>query len=123
MEELLSAVTKALAESPDIAVWVLAIIYLYKTIIVGSIYGVIRYTVDRAHSAWKHERVVRSQVDYTAKLGKLLMTEGVVEFEALLIELIASRNKRSPGWNWNHVFADDVQYLRKLLAEDSARDK
>lgn len=123
MEELLHAITKALSESPQLAIWVLVIIYLYKTLILGSIYGVARFVTDRAYMAWTHERVARSQVDYTAKLNKLLMSGGVLEMESLLTEMIAARNKRSPGWDWRHVFAEDVQYLRKLVAEDQARVK
>lgn len=121
MEELLNAVTHALAESPDIAVWVLAIIYLYKTVIVGSVYSVIRFTVDKAHHAWVSPRTTR--VDHTATLGELYCGSAADRLEALLRELIANRNADSPGWNFTHVHGTDIDYLRKLVEEDRSRGK
>ena len=45
MEELFNAIVSVVSTSPNLAIWVLVIIYGYKVFIVGSIYGLIRYIV------------------------------------------------------------------------------
>ena len=44
--ELVNALMEVIKAAPDLAIWIIAIIYGFKVAVVGSIYGVIRYVVD-----------------------------------------------------------------------------
>ena len=46
MEEL-KAIFTIIKDLPNLAIWVFVIIYAYKVAVLGSIYGVIRYVVNK----------------------------------------------------------------------------
>jgi hypothetical protein len=52
MEDVVDSVMKLVVDSPSVAIWVLAIIYGFKVVVVGSIYGTIRFVVAKIHDAW-----------------------------------------------------------------------
>ena len=58
MDEVIDSVMKLVVDSPNIALWVLVIIYGFKVVIVGSIYGTIRFVVAKLHDGWIRPRVV-----------------------------------------------------------------
>lgn len=49
MEEL-KLLIEMVADLPQMALWVLVGFFIYKVVIVGSIYGVLRLLIERAHS-------------------------------------------------------------------------
>ena len=51
MERLLELVIELLKELPEMAIWVLVIIAVYKVVVVGSIYSVSRLLINKAHDA------------------------------------------------------------------------
>ncbi len=58
MEDVIDSVMKLVVSSPSIAIWVLAIIYGFKVVVVGSIYGTIRFVVAKIHDAWVAPKIV-----------------------------------------------------------------
>ena len=48
MEEI-ETIIKAIAGLPNMAIWALVIFYGYKVAVIGSIYGVIRFVVQKLH--------------------------------------------------------------------------
>lgn len=56
MERLLELVIELLKALPEMAIWVLVIIAVYKIAVIGSIYSIIRLAINKAYSgfiAWK----------------------------------------------------------------------
>lgn len=123
MEELLSAVTKALAESPDIAVWVLAIIYLYKTLIVGSVYGVIRFSVAKFHDVMVNPK--RQITDSSADIKGLLVESGADRLVTALKLLHEVRTKLAKVGEYRSTYLhrDDVEWLIAAIQEKHDNDR
>ena len=91
--ELMSGATVA-------ALWVLVILYLYKVIIVGSIYGVIRFVVSKIY-AWKVH-------------GKYSLREKTLDDStAQVLYAEISRISKSA-----YIRMQDVDKLRKILDDN-----
>ena len=59
MTEIKDLLLKILEESPDIAIWVLVIIYGYKVAIAGTVYGVIRFAIKTICETVKRPRELK----------------------------------------------------------------
>lgn len=95
------------------ALWVLAGFWVYKVVVIGSIYGLIKFIVTKLHS-WltmpKNELVnVRRMLD------KHAMADCV---DDLIVEI--KRAKRATG---NFIHDSDVAWLRDAISEKIAREK
>ena len=104
MEELVSAVTKALGESPQLALWVLVIVYLYKAIVVGSVYGVIRYCVNAVRDMYMRPKT--KVVEYN--FGDISCNAGVADNLRKAIATLPSRG--------GYVATEDIAWLRQQIA-------
>lgn len=101
MEEL-KMLVEMVSNLPQMAVWVLVGFYVYKVVVVGSIYGVVRFVTVAVKEIMVREKVVRHE----AKLGRNLLNSTV---EALLVEQI----QRIPSSIYIHT--SDVDDLRKAI--------
>lgn len=99
--------------------WVVAAVFLYKTLIVGSIYGVIRFVVERIY-LWavkpKHERVV---VEMVGTIKGMTITDAPDDFIAQLNRL---RGKRV-NITTSYVHKSSVEWLREAIDEKEAKDQ
>lgn len=59
MEEI-KVIIDAIAGLPQIALWVLIGFWCYKVVVVGSIYGVIRFTVAKLHDAYVNRHITKN---------------------------------------------------------------
>ncbi|CAB4241361.1 hypothetical protein UFOVP67_61 [uncultured Caudovirales phage] len=76
MEEL-KAIFTIIKDLPNLAIWVFVIIYAYKVAVLGSIYGVIRYVVNkfvewRKHVASKESSLNVDSLETADKLDEAL---------------------------------------------------
>jgi len=111
MEEL-KLLVEMVASLPQAAIWVLVLFFCYKTIVIGSIYGVIRLSITLLHS-WATKPKV---IEYT------LHGEPINIEVATLIRREISRIKSSA-----YIHASDVEKLSLALdivdlANDSFSD-
>lgn len=117
MEEL-KLLIEMVANLPSMALWVLTGFFAYKVIVVGSIYGVIRFVVDKAHS-WATTKHKRVEVE--------VLLDGVVigcAKEALLGQLrrvSAICNASIPEIRYLH--SDSVQWLREAIDDKITKDQ
>lgn len=66
---------KAIAEVPSLAIWALLILYAYKIVVVGSIYGVIRYVADKIAAVMMQRKAVAGKpTDLLPYLNGLCIT-------------------------------------------------
>lgn len=86
--DLLERVIGLVKDVPDMAIWVLAGIFLYKTIIVGSIFGILKLLIVKGHDIFTSDRTVYHSIrDLTH--GKF----GEEALDRLLRELMDNRGK------------------------------
>lgn len=113
MEEL-KILVDMVAKLPGTALWVIAMFWAYKVVVIGSVYGVIRFVVEKAHS-WlttpKHEL-------QDVKIRLLLDGEVITGAKDALLAQI-SRIKRATG---SYVHQSDVDWLRDAISEKIERD-
>lgn len=101
MEEL-KMLVEMVSNLPQMAVWVLVGFYVYKVVVVGSIYGVVRFVTVALKDVLTRERVVRHE----ATLGRHIMNPAVEE-------MLKEQIQRLPASVF--IFASDVEDLRKAI--------
>ena len=129
MTEIKDLLIKILEESPQIAIWVLVIIYAYKVVIAGTIYGVIRFTIRKICDSIlnykeKNDAVLKREADvkmaehskpkeWTYGENMLVNTETKTALEALL-ETLRADKKHPTGY----IHKSDIQKLADAYKED-----
>lgn len=116
MEELLNAVVKALSDSPQLAIWVLVIIYLYKTLVLGSIFGVAKLFIVKCHDAWVSPR----KVDCSAEINGMVIESGA---DTCVEALRLLRQTRDRTTRLNYLHAADFEWLMQAIKEKAERDR
>lgn len=111
MEEIKTLIS-LVKDLPHTALWVIAAIFAYKTIIVGSIYGVIRLVVERLYQ-WAIARKAR-EVEYK-EIRPLL--DGIcikAETDTLIAQLHRLRG-RGTGIDSQYIHSQSVDWLRRAI--------
>ena len=116
MMEELKEIVAMIANLPSMALWVMAGFWAYKVIVIGSIYGVIKLAIDRAHS-WatkeRHEyRQVRPLVDK-------ISISGCVDD---LIDQIKRLKNAAHDTGSPYIHKSDVDWLREAISEKKERE-
>lgn len=99
MDEL-KLLIEMVAGMPTMALWVLIGYLVYKLAVIGSIYGLIRFAIDRLHSWLTHAK----QVEY--RLGAKTINEDVAQALSGQIARVGSSG---------YIHASDVEKLRKAI--------
>lgn len=112
MEEL-KLLVEMVASLPEMALWVIVMFFAYKTLIVGSVYGLIRFVVMKLHD-WAIAKKGAGSVKLSNKFDNLCI--GGNESD-LAVQL--ERCKRHTGI---YLHGSDVDWLRaaidlKILSE------
>lgn len=117
MEEIKQLV-EMIAKLPQLAIWVLIAFWAYKVIVIGSIYGVIRFVAEKAY-AWavtpKHETHI---VDVRGKLDRI--TVHTPDFLIGQISRIIGKRVSIPT---TYIHDESVKWLRDAIDEKEARDR
>lgn len=109
----LKLLIQLVSELPAMAIWVLVGFYAYKVIIVGSIYGVIRFGIDRLHSWLTTPKHRLERVDISGVLnGTTITNDG--SHEALIAQLNRIRGK-GLGINSTFIHHRSVEWLREAI--------
>jgi hypothetical protein len=82
MEELQTLVN-IVEKLPSTALWVLAGIFAYKTIIIGSIFGLIKLTINKTHDFLTREKVIKYQ------FKNIYLYDSGEQLEKLLKDVVA----------------------------------
>lgn len=110
MEEL-QILVNMVAELPTMALWVLLGFWAYKIIVVGSIYGVIKFCSQKIHDVF---------VAYSVKSQNIrLLLDGEIisgTKEALMAQL--QRIKSTA-----YIHGSDIDWLRDAITEKKEREK
>jgi hypothetical protein len=120
MEEL-KLLVGMVAELPETAVWALVLFFIYKTFIIGSIWGVIRaaikaveFGLQKAHDVKTKPREIIEKVD----LGEFCITGNEDKLKRVL-RLAAAESPSSFG-RW--LNESDTDWIAKAINEKIQRD-
>lgn len=108
MEELQTLITM-IEKLPALALWVLIGFWAYKVLIVGSIYGLIRFIVAKAHDVLVMRRT--KVIDVRPMLDEVSITNAL---EPLIVEIKRLRGARANG-STLYIHKSGVEFLRDAL--------
>lgn len=118
MEELKMLVSMV-ADLPNAALWVIAAVFVYKVCIVGSIYGVIRLAIVKAHSWATTPKVNLIKTEMIGTINGMAITGCADDFVAQLNRLRGKGLRISS----QYVHSDSVEWLRDAINEKEARER
>ena len=108
MEEL-KLLVEMVAKLPTLAIWVVALFYAYKVVIIGSVYGLIRFIVTKLHD-YKCNRTA------TIKLQDKFT--GMVITSDYTMDKLTAQLKRISGKNANgslYIHTSSVEWLKEAI--------
>lgn len=116
MDEL-KLLVEMISNLPQMTVWVLVGYLIYKVVVVGSIYGVIRLAIGKLYD-W----AVKPKIEFIEMKPMLegMCISGTLRDLAMQIQRVGGiANKR----NGSYVGFDDAQWLREAIDEKIVKDK
>jgi hypothetical protein len=117
MEEL-KILVGMVADLPQMALWVVALFFTYKVTIVGSIFGVLRLLIIKAHS-WlttPRENIVREVKD--SDVDRLTIRDAYPE---LINQIERLRGVGRGQRDSRYIHTQDVEWLRDAITEKIKR--
>jgi len=121
MEEL-RMIVEMVAKLPQTALWVLIGFWAYKVMIVGSIYGVIRFVVSKVHDYLVQRKVIPpevKQIEVRVLVDGICIANAVDPLIAQLRRLVGMRT----GIKSDYVHQASVDWLREAIDEKLDRDR
>lgn len=123
MEELKSLI-EMVKDAPNLVVGLVAIYFFFKIVVVGSIYGTLRYGITKFNESYKSKVEANKQVELdrlkasrsveeSKELNGLLVNDEATYALTDLLKLLRSYN----GINSKFVHASDIEKLNKIFKE------
>lgn len=110
MEELKLLVTMV-ADLPSMALWVIAFFFAYKTIIIGSIYGVIRLAIVKSHDVLIQQRT--KGINLKDNLSGIVIRDEKVKNDLILqINRVCGKGLSIDS---NYIHGSSVNWLREAI--------
>ena len=113
--EQLKLLVEMVSDLPEMAIWVLLGFWVYKIIIVGSLYGCIKYAIKQTHSVLTRQKYKDGM--YALKNHVLYGVEP--EDIVTILARVARHNDTTSG----SFFASDLRWLRQAVEERISRDE
>lgn len=121
MEEL-KILVGMVAGLPNTAIWVLAGYLLYKVVVIGSIYGVVRFGIEKLHNWLVTRKTIPPEVktiEVWAMLDSLCIK---TEPDRLIAQLHRLRG-RGTGIQSDYIHRQSVDWLREAIDDKIAKDE
>jgi hypothetical protein len=119
MNDIKDLLIKILEESPQIAIWVLVIIYGYKVAVVGSIYGVCKFIITTIAKVFEERSKQTMEVErIKAETPKRWVFQDVIineQAKASLESLLNEIKQESSGTSYLH--SSDIEKLARAYRE------
>lgn len=127
MEELKLLVTMV-ADLPSMALWVIAFFFAYKTIIIGSIYGVIRLGIVKLHDVLVTRKTIIQEIILEDKLrGICITSDQTLNLLLLQLQRIKGKNtgiyRDEPHSGSIFIHERSVDWLREAINDKEAKDR
>jgi hypothetical protein len=115
MMDEIKQLIEMIAKLPQLAIWVLVAFWAYKVIVIGSVYGVIRFVVEKAHS-WA---VCPKELNVRPMLERWCIPGEADDFIAQ-VKRIKGKGTRMGS---EYVHGCSVAWLREAINEKEARER
>ncbi len=116
MEEL-KLLIEMVAKLPQLALWVVIAFWIYKVVIIGSIYGVLRLVIIKIHDVLMQRRFRKE--DVVPMINGFTITG---ERDALIAQLHRIRG-RLKTYKSDFIHDSDVEWLRLAIDDKLAKDQ
>jgi len=117
--EVLKELMEVVKDMPDMALWVLVGFAAYKLFVVGSIYGIIRLIIVKAHSIMTKEQIVKKEITLD---GMCITSDGTEKRLIAQIDRLRScRKDFNPASKYIH--SGDVDWLQQAIDEKKEKDR
>jgi uncharacterized membrane protein YhiD involved in acid resistance len=116
MDEL-KLLIEMVSNLPSLAVWVLVGYLFYKIAVVGSIYGLLRFGIEKLHD-WLVTRKTRTEEVSLALEGRIIATNR----EEFLAQLRRMTNILNGGPS-PYIHSDTTAWLRAAIDDKIAKDQ
>jgi hypothetical protein len=124
--ELLKELLETLKDTPSMAVWVLAIYFAYKALIVYAAYGFGRYVVGKVHDVITFKKVVEVEVEklfvYQDGRKRFIDDDARDMFFELLKDIHILGNLNS-GCERDFIYNSDIRKASKLIRAEIDKGK
>jgi hypothetical protein len=121
MEEL-RMLLETVGKLPQMALWVAIGFWAYKVVVVGSVYGVIRFVVSKGHDYLVQRKTIPPEVkriEVRAMVDGICIGNAVEPLMAQLHRVIG----RKTGIDTPYVHRDSVDWLREAIDDRIAKDR
>lgn len=107
---------------PTLALWVIAFFFAYKVIVVGSVYGVIRFVVGKAAEAY---RLRKENVELRATIDGMCITcDGSHLMLMSQLDRLRGIHLNDPRQSiTSYIHAADVRWLQMAIDDKLLKDK
>lgn len=120
MIEILEKAGQTLKDLPELAIWILIGILLYKVIIVGSVFGLIKLFILKLHDYLTKPKELPVKKVFLD--GYFITHDGTYEkFRSVIREMIHYNSKVSNRDNYLHRC--DVEFIKQAIIEKRQRDQ
>ena len=114
MEEL-KILIEMVSELPQMAIWVLVLFFCYKTVVIGSVFGIVRMLIVKIHG-WaitpKHEL---KTVEIRPELEGMSISGNRSELLALIHRMRVHCNSSSRGIDTEYIHSYHTDWLSKAI--------
>ena len=119
MLEIIKEAGTMLKDLPDLAIWILIGILFYKTLIIGSIFGVVKLVIIKTHDAITKPKV--EQKSFTLD-GRFICHDGTYDRFISFIDKVVRDNEVESSHKGKYLHRSDVDFIMKAYEEKRDRD-
>lgn len=112
MDEL-KVLVGMLDDLPALALWIIAMFFAYKVICIGSLYGLIKFAIEKIHLWMTSERIVKYDI------GGNVLTSCMPN---LVSQISRIRNKGN-NTNSQYINSEDVNWLSQAIDLKEEKDR
>ena len=127
MLEIIKEAGTVLKDLPDLAIWILVGVLLYKVFIIGGFISVFKFTVNKVITYLHNKKEIEARpktIITKYEINKLFIDDAMAEFEVLLDELRLQRmgGTSGGGFKSDYIHRSDITFLRCAMAEKKERE-
>jgi len=120
MLEIIKEAGNILKDLPELAIWILLGILVYKVIIVGSIFGIIKLAINKTHSAFLKEKVIKREINFGRHT--FINAEAEEYMIGIIDRIIKQGDKPSYMYSHHYVHLSDLRKITIALDKMEAED-
>lgn len=109
------------AKLPSMAIWVIALFWAYKVVVVGSVYGVVRFGIAKAHDYLVQRKTIPPEIkriEVQALVGGICIGSEVEPLMAQIHRIVG----KGINIKTDYIHGQSVRWLREAIDDKVAKD-